>query len=126
MKNICLILFIFSFCIKVHSEDWLPNGMIVDKNGSIIHKVEMDKSFNSPKEELTTLAFVAEIEQGRSIVNLSKNSSFKITCIEKSILFKHLEHSKYKNTGISPETHIPLSVLIRFRSVSSTETLPKS
>ncbi|MEE2745172.1 MAG: hypothetical protein VYD54_14765, partial [Bdellovibrionota bacterium] len=52
--------------------------MIVDKNGNIIHRVEMDQSFNSPKEELTTLAFVAQIEQGRSIVNLSKSSSFKV------------------------------------------------
>ncbi|MEE2743639.1 MAG: hypothetical protein VYD54_06990 [Bdellovibrionota bacterium] len=78
MKNIWLLLLFFSFCIKGHSEDWLPNGMIVDKNGNIIHKVEMDKSFNSPKEELTTLAFVAQIEQGRSIVNLSKSSSFKV------------------------------------------------
>ena len=80
-KPLLLVHYLFSyfflFSLPVLSNDWLPDGMIVDKSGNIVHSVELDSQFTGPKESLTTLAYVATIDQGMSIINLSKPEFFK-------------------------------------------------
>ena len=77
MKN-CLVFTFAIFSLFIYAEDWMPDGMIVDKSGNVIHVVEMPNDFRGPKKTLTTLAYIAEIEKGQTIVNLSKNAAFKV------------------------------------------------
>jgi hypothetical protein len=78
MKIYLVATYFFLFSLMVSAGDWMPDGMIVDKSGNVIHMVEMPDDFNGPKKTLTTLAFIADIEKGQTIVNLSKASAFKI------------------------------------------------
>ena len=76
-KYIFISITLLTFSFSLFSKDWLPDGMMVDKNGNIIQSVSLDEEFTGPKKSLTTLAYVATIDQGRSIINLSKPSFFK-------------------------------------------------
>jgi len=73
--SISLLFLISSF--NLYPKDWLPDGMMVDKSGNIIQSVSLDEEFTGPKQSLTTLAYVATIDQGRSIINLSKPKFFE-------------------------------------------------
>ena len=75
-----VVLFGFFLCIfqAGFSEEWMPDGMIVDKRGNVIHMVEMPDDFTGPKKTLTTLAYMAELEKGQTIVNLSKSKAFEV------------------------------------------------
>merc|ERR1712224_157963 len=53
-------------------------GAEPDKRGNVIHMVEMPDDFTGPKKTLTTLAYMAELEKGQTIVNLSKSKAFEV------------------------------------------------
>ena len=78
-----VVLFSFFLCVfqEGFSEEWMPDGMIVDKRGNVIHMVEMPDDFTGPKKTLTTLAYMAELEKGQTIVNLSN------ICVAAAMLF---------------------------------------
>ena len=78
LTKIMIFLSLLSFIWKGQAEDWMPDGMVVDKNGNVIHVVEMPEDFTGPKKTLTTLAYIADIEKGQTIVNLSKSKAFEV------------------------------------------------
>ncbi|MEC7182168.1 MAG: hypothetical protein VXW15_05615, partial [Bdellovibrionota bacterium] len=77
MKSFLIITLIF-LTFSGSAEDWIPDGMLVDNSGNVTHTVPLPDDFTGPKSTLTTLAYIAEIEKGQTIINLSKDSAFKV------------------------------------------------
>ncbi len=77
MKSFLIITLIF-LSFSGNADDWIPDGMLVDNSGNVTHTVPLPDDFTGPKSTLTTLAYIAEIEKGQTIINLSKDSAFKV------------------------------------------------
>jgi hypothetical protein len=57
--------------------DWMPDGMVTDKAGNVLHVVGLPSQLSPRSKTVSSLAFIGDIKKGLEIVNLSKKNVFK-------------------------------------------------
>ena len=59
-----------------NDDDWILNGMEVDKAGNVIHNVGRTTYSGGKEKTVSSFAYIGEIQQGLQVVNLSKKKLF--------------------------------------------------